>query len=164
MSNERPLVWAEDLHLPMLIISPYNGQPKHPERWTLIEHQGSGVGCHNFKAHCIILPIKPEMRQPIADLARKWLDSNAGVFGVTLKEINEYEADLQKMGLTCNSSYAEFVEAIYPFDCTIENLRKVTDAELPDDLDELLSFENEWNRALGSIKRWNAYILGENCD
>lgn len=164
MSLEKSPTWAEDIGLPLLIITSSNGAPKTPERWTSIEHQGAGHGCHNFKANCIILPVKPEMLPAVTDLTQKWLDSDAGAFIMTLRDINEYAADLEKMGLSCNLSYASFVEGIYPFDCTIENLRKLTDAELPDDLDDLLTFESEMGRLLGCLNRWSAYILGENCD
>lgn len=164
MSLEQDFAWAEDIGLPLLIITPHNGKPKDPGRWTLIEHQGAGHGCHNFKSNCIILPIKPQMQAAVLDLTQKWLDSDAGAFIMTLREINEYADDLQKMGLSCNLSYSNFVEGIYPFDCTIENLRKLTDAELPDDLDDLITFESEMGRLFGSLNRWSAYILGENCD
>lgn len=164
MSLRRRTTWDEDISLPILIITPYSGKPKNPDEWSHIVHQGAGHACQSFEADCIILPIKDEMLDAVTTLTQKWLDTDAGCFGVTLREINEYSDDLAKLGLTCNVAYTDFVEGIYPFDCTPENLRKVTNVAIPEALDDLLDFDTDLSRLFGSIGRWSAYILGENCD
>jgi len=56
------------------------------------------------------------------------------------------------------------IEGVYPFDTTVESLRLLTDYPIPDDLDELLVFKSDLDKVFGIVGRWQAYILGENCD
>lgn len=167
MKSSKDETWAEDIGLPMLVLatqSPY-GTPRDPELWSPIKHQGGGHACAQFRRDCIILPIRAEMLDLARDLTEKWLDSCVGGLGSpALRDVNEYSSDLQKLGLTCETSYSSLMEGVYPFDATAESLRRMTDAPVPDSLDDLLVFESELSRMFGIIGRWEAYILGENCD
>jgi hypothetical protein len=164
---ERIATWSEDLKLPILVLttnSPY-GSFRDPTAWRLIEHQAGGHACMQFQKDCMILPIKDSAYRGIRELTDKWLDSCVGMMGgPALSTANEYSADLAKLGLTCEFSYRSMMEAVYPFDTTVESLRLLTDHSLPADLDDLLVFKSDLEKIFGIVGRWQAYILGQNCD
>jgi hypothetical protein len=141
------------------------GDPANPEIWQEITHQAGGFACISFVRRCIVLPIKDSAYRGIRELTDKWEDSCVGLMGVpTLRDANSYNQDLEKLGLSCDLSYKDMMEGVYPFDTTVESLRKLTDFSLPDNLDDLLIFESDFSRMFGIVGRWQAYILGENCD
>ena len=159
--------WDEGIKLPLLILttSSRHGELANPEIWQEIVHQGGGHACISFERRCIVLPIKDSAYCGIREITDKWLDSCIGLFGgPALRDANEYNEDLKAIGLTCEHSYREMIEGVYPFDTSVESLRSLTDFSLPDDLDDLLVFESVFSRMLGMVGRWQAYILGENCD
>ena len=167
MKPSKSETWTLDLGLPVLVLASQSsyGVPRDPEQWTEISHQGGGYACAQFKRDCIVLPIREEMLPRIRELTEKWLDSCVGGLGnPALRDVNEYSADLQKLDLTCETCYSNLMEGVYPFDATVESLRRVTSAAIPDSLDDLLVFESEFTRMFGIVNRWEAYILGENCD
>jgi hypothetical protein len=93
------------------------------------------------------------------------LNTCLGTGVVNLDEIIQYRSILkEKLGVDCRVSYDSFEEAIYPIDCSVDNLKKLCVDDLPDDLDDLLFFENDLRRFAGIVDRWHLYILGENCD
>lgn len=99
------------------------------------------------------------------EISDSWHESNSGAFGVVLDEIIRYRAQLrQLLGADCNFSYRDFAEAIYPIDCSVGNIRKIALDEVPDRLDDFISWKNESDWIAGSFGRWNLYILGENSD
>lgn len=160
-------IWAEDFGLPLLVLTARtaDGKYRNPDLLQEIRHQGGGYSCTQFKKTCIVLPIRQDALPLVSALAGKWLNSCAGGFDApTLRDANEYSSDLSALGLTCETCYTGFSEGIYPFDTSAAALRKLTDFELPEDLDDLLVFEPEHSRMFGIIGRWQAYILGENCD
>lgn len=167
MEIKRVSTWDDDIKLPLLVLttgSPY-GDFRDPDAWRNIEHQGGGYACTKFQKDCIILPIKDTAYRGIRELTDKWLDSCVGLFGgPTLSVANDYSSDLKNLGLSCELSYHDMMEGVYPFDTTVESLRLLTDHPLPDDLDDLLVFKSDLEKAFGIIGRWRAYILGENCD
>jgi hypothetical protein len=131
-----------------------------------IAHQTSGLGCGQFYVTGTLLePKSVEVLRGMKEIEAKWLDSNAGVFGgATLQQINDYERDLQRLfGASANRSHGDFCEALYPID--IEHLSKIA-SNCPDleTLDEWIEWDSGLSRAMGSIGRWSAYILGENSD
>ena len=69
-----------------------------------------------------------------------------------------------KLGVDCNWSYEDLAEAIYPIDCTVDNLRKICVDEIPDNLESLIEFDNDMSSVFGIVNRWKLYIIGENCD
>ena len=165
MNLKKINTWDIDGGLPVLIITAKSGDPLEPSRWVRLLHQGGGHACSSFERDCIILPIKESMYKKVQQLADKWLDSEVGFWGgPCLTDAVDYNKDLELLGLTCNVTYKEMMEAVYPFDLMRGALQILTDAELPEDLDDLLSFDSDFNKMLGSICRWEAFILGENCD
>ena len=167
MEIKKLTTWDDDAKLPLLVLTTKSrrGDFANPEIWCEIKHQGGGHACIEFKKNCIILPIKDSAYRGIRELTDKWLDSCVGIWGCpTLQVANEYSKDLTSLGLTCDVSYSEMMEGVYPFDTTPETLRKLTDFSLPDELDDLLIFESDLARMFGVLGRWQAYILGENCD
>lgn len=167
MSIRKIATWDDGVSLPMLVLTPRSsyGEPKDADAWHIVEHQGGGHACAQFRQECIILPIKDNVFASVVDLTDKWIDSCVGLFGgPTLSAANQYSEDLKVLGLKCETSYMRMMEAVYPFDTTVEALRTLTDYPLPDDLDDLLLFKSDMEKMLGIIDRWQAYILGENCD
>ena len=167
MQIKRVTTWDDDIKLPLLVLttsSPY-GSFRDPSLWCNIEHQGGGYACTQFRRDCIILPIKDVAYRGIKELADKWLDSCVGLLGgPKLSDANDYSNDLKRLGLSCEFSYRGMIEGVYPFDTTVESLRLLTDHSLPDDLDDLLVFKSDLEKVFGIVGRWQAYILGENCD
>lgn len=136
---------------------------KNPAKWSLISHQTAGYACHQHHIIGRYLKPKDSVKSKMAELSAKWLDSCAGCFGLQLTEILEYRNDIGKMfGADCNHSFSDFEEGIAPID--IEYLDKLTDERLPRKLDDLLIFDNSMHKAMGSLNRWNLWILMENCD
>lgn len=167
MESKTLKTWDDGVKLPLLILSAktQHGKPANPEMWQTLKHQGAGNACRDFERWCIILPIKDTAYRGIRDLTDKWLDSCVGAWGVPkLSDANEYSDDLKKLGLSCEICYDEMMEGVYPFDTSVETLRKLTDFPIPDKLDDLLVFESDFSRMFGILGRWQAYILGENCD
>ena len=167
MQIKRVTTWDDDIKLPLLVLttnSPY-GSFRDPDAWCNIEHQGGGHACLQFNRDCIILPIRDIVYRGVRELTDKWLDSCVGLFGgPPLSAANDYSNDLKRIGLSCEFSYRSMMEGVYPFDTTPESLRLLTDRPLPDDLDDLLVFKSDLEKVFGIVGRWQAYILGENCD
>jgi hypothetical protein len=138
---------------------------KEGREWHRIHHQTGGLACNHVKMWCTFLTVKEDLLPLLDEINDKWLDSNIGVFGVRLDEVLTYRAFINKnLGADCDKSYADFEDAIYPLDCSVQLIRALCEDVLPDDLDELLHFENDFSRTLGFANRWKLYILGENCD
>lgn len=139
-----------------------SGAPKFQN----IAHQTSGLGCGQFYITGTLLqPKSPEVLRGLQEIERKWLDSNVGVFGgASLENLNDYERDLQRLfGASANRSHGDFFEALYPVD--LEHLPKIA-ADCPDleNLDEFIEWGSGWERSLGCVGRFKAYILGQNSD
>ncbi len=50
------------------------------------------------------------------------------------------------------------------YEMPLPRLALVQTDEFPADLDELIEWEGDSNRTAGCIRRWQLFILGENCD
>jgi len=139
---------------------------KQDRKWKLVVHQTAGMGCHQRYLYATELtPRTSTTRKKIKELCSFWLDSDIGVFGKTLTEVNSYNDQLDKMlGVSCESSYMDFEEGIYPIDCTKDNLFKMTKTVLPDALDSFIEWDNEMDKFVGCMGRWKLFILGENGD
>lgn len=163
--------YIPDKELPLLVLGiyvyhKYNERYKMVSReWKKIAHQTAGNACHAHYIIGTILEPKPELKSKIEMINDCWLDSNCGVFGVSLDEILKYRQQLKDLfGVDCNSSYDKFEEGIYPIDCDKECLEAMTDEELPENLDTFIDFEKPSDKMLGCINRWDLFILGKNCD
>lgn len=131
-----------------------------------IAHQTSGLGCGQFYITGTLLqPKSMEVLRGMQEIERKWLNSNVGAFGgATLEQFNDYERDLRRLfDASANRSHRDFAEAIYPID--LEHLPKIV-ADCPDleKLDELIEWDSGWERSLGCVGRFKAYILASNSD
>ena len=139
-----------------------SGAPKFQN----IAHQTSGLGCGQFYITGTLLqPKSVEVLRALQEIEKKWLDSNVGAFGgATLETLNEYERDLQRLfGASANRSHRDFCEGLYPID--LERLPKIV-VDCPDleKLDEWIEWGSGWERSLGCIGRFKAYVLGQNSD
>ena len=133
--------------------------------WLHISHQTAGHSCHQHYIFGTILTPTPKTHIAMFNLSKMWLDSDVGMFGVSLNEILTYRSDIQNLlNVDCNISYKDFEEGIYPIDCSTKNINMLTTDILPENLDDLLTFENPKYKSFGCINRWNLWILGENCD
>jgi hypothetical protein len=140
----------------------YNFKPGRT--WVNLAHQTAGIGCHQHYIHATVLtPVSEKVRYGMTALQEKWLDSNVGAFGVGLKSLNDYSADLRHLfGADCNQSHRCFEEGIYPID--VEYVKDMVADDLPKDLDDLIEWKDGWSRALGCINRFGFWVIGENCD
>jgi len=134
--------------------------------WTKIGHQSAGHGCHHIYIQGTILEPKPDIAHQIKILNDKWLESDCGIFGVSLDELMEYRMDLKTLfEVDCNISHQHFEEAIYPIDCTPDNIKRLTNENIPENLDDFIEFDDKpFSRLAGMINRWSLFILGQNCD
>jgi hypothetical protein len=137
---------------------------KGPERWIMLAHQTAGHACHHHYFYASVLKPTPEAKVLMCELEKHWYESDCGMFNVSLDEVLEYRKQLLEFGVDCNSSYRDFEEGIYPIDCESKNLKLLCEDELPEDLNEFIEWEDDWDRLIGIIGRWKLFILGENCD
>jgi len=163
--------YIPDSELPVLVLGIYvysHYGERHKMRgrdWKKIAHQTAGNACHSHYIVGTILEPKPELKTKIDMLNKCWLDSNCGVFGVSLDEILKYREQLRDLfGVDCNSSYDHFEEALYPIDCNRNSIEAMTNEELPEELDDFIDFKSPADKMIGCINRWSLFILGENCD
>lgn len=133
--------------------------------WVRLQHQTSGHACGQVYMWCNFLTPRPENIAAIYEIERSWYDTDLGAWNVSLDELLKYRKMLnEKLGVDCNWSHSDLAEAIYPIDCTVENLRKLCLDEIPDDLESLIEFDSDMSRVFGIANRWKLYIIGENCD
>lgn len=133
--------------------------------WHRILHQTAGHACGTLDVICTFLDPRPNVIPVMEEIDRTWYDTDLGAWSTPLNDIVKYRQILnEKLGVDCNIAYEDFEEAVYPIDCTPENLKKLCVDNLPEDLDSLLKFDKEFDRMMGMINRWKIYILGENCD
>lgn len=155
------------INLPVLVLAiKYPHRFKKTRRWLKIAHQTAGHGCHQHYFFGTILKPRKQTLDKIKEINDSWLETDAGCLSYpSLDDLLKYRNQLKTLlGVDCNYSYADFEEAIYPVDCTEENLTKLTSEKLPKNLDNLISWNNKIEKLLGCFGRWNLYILGENCD
>lgn len=133
--------------------------------WIRLQHQTSGHACSQVRMWCTFLTPRPECLEEICYIERSWYDTDLGAWDVSLNETLKYRQMLnEKLGVDCNWSHGDLAEAIYPIDCTVDNLRNLCVDEIPDDLESLIIFDNDMGRVFGIANRWKLYIIGENCD
>lgn len=72
----------------------------------------------------------------------------------------EYESILLQVGLSCNRSCKNLENGYYPIDFDKDIVKRLFVDEMPDDLDDLINFENNTDRLGGIIGRWRCAILG----
>jgi hypothetical protein len=138
---------------------------KDTSGWTLIKHQSAGHGCHQHLMYGKLLLPREGIQPKLKAINYTWYDSDAGIFGACLDDVLKYREQLNELlGVDCDRSYRDFEEAIYPIDCTAENIRKLALDPVPDNLDQLIEFDSGVDRMKGLMGRWKLYILGENSD
>lgn len=87
---------------------------------------------------------------------QSWEDA-AAIFGpVPLKDVMGYAKVLENLGLSCDASYVDLNEALYPIDFSAVSIKFLTGLDL--DYDDLIKSSG---LPLGSLK---LYVLGENSD
>jgi hypothetical protein len=156
--------------LPQLVLAvkvyhEYDLEYKFKEEFKPIAHQTAGIACHQHYMYGTLLKPKKEALESMVKMSDHWLDSNSGAFCCSLDEILEYRKQLQDwFGLDCNISYANFEEGIYPIDCSAKALATLQTENFPEELDDLIEWEDDFDRVCGSVHRWSIFILGENCD
>jgi len=133
--------------------------------WLRIQHQTSGHACGQVRMWCTFLTPRTDTLAAINDIERSWYDTDLGAWSVQLDDVLKYRKMLNdKLGVDCNWAYEDLAEAIYPIDCTVDNLRKLCVDEIPDNLESLIQFDNDMSSIFGIVNRWKLYIIGENCD
>ncbi len=157
--------YLEESQLPALVLAvPQKYDFKKGRAWQGIVHQTAGHGCHQHYMYGTLIKPRSKLMSKIQQITQHWLDSDCGMGGgVALDEILEYRKQLQEeLEVDCNHSYLDLEEGIYPIDCTIKNLRKLSAEKFPKELDSLI----KWNKDGPYFHPvdWRLYILGENCD
>lgn len=150
--------------LPVLVLAVHNEyQFERGRTWLHIAHQTGGNACHQRYMVGTILKPREKVGNGIIKLDKQFYKSNTGfIIEPSLEEINRYSSWLNNLlKVDCNTSFRELEEAIYPVDCTSENVKQLTSERLPQDLDDLIRLKKE-ERPL--INRWHLYILGRNSD
>ncbi len=138
---------------------------KPGRQWHKIAHQTAGHACaQHYIVGTLLKPKTPQIQKGIAALNDKWLDSDAGVFGVSLEEVLTYRQDLKTLfGADCNQSYSKFEEGFYPLD--LEFLPKLAADSLDvEKLDDMVEWPSGFARMCGMVGRWSLLIAGENGD
>lgn len=166
--------YLSDLEIPSLVLGidihrdfPRKYNPKHKFKFKKIAHQTAGHACNQHYVFGLVLDPKPSVKKAMIEISEDWLDSDAGVFGVSLIEILKYREQLNsKLKVDCNRDYQDFEEGIYPIDYSRENLRKLVKSigDIPEQLDDMLKWDSTLDKIAGSIGRWQIFILGPNCD
>ena len=139
-----------------------SGAPKFQN----IVHQTSGIGCGQFYVTGTFLqPKSAEILSALKEIGGRWADTSVGALrSPTIIEINEYEKDLQwYLGASANRTHRDLCEGLYPID--LEWLPRVA-VGYPDldHLDDLIEWDSGLSRAMGSVGRWGAWVLGTNSD
>jgi hypothetical protein len=138
---------------------------KPVRKFLPIAHQTAGHGCHQHYLKGTVLIPRDDVAAAMQVLNDHWLDTDCGCLGVSLDEVLEYRQQLQSLlHVDCNLTYRDFEEGIYPMDYTLQTLSSLQIDEFPQDLDELIEWQDTFNRTTGFIGRWQILILGENCD
>jgi len=138
----------------------------HDREWKLVAHQMAGISCNQKYMYATELtPRNSTVRRNIKKITEHWLNTDVGTFGSNLIEVNEFNDQLSRFfDVQCNISYLDFQEAYYPIDCTHDNIKKMTNAELPKNLNDLIIWQRDHSAIFGSIDRWKLLILGKNGD
>jgi hypothetical protein len=166
-----PTGWAnEEPGDPVLVLATDRVLSFRPGRdWHPIRHQTSGIGCHQRIWMATLLTPRPHIREAMIRMDERWHDSQVGMFGVALSDINEYAAFLRdEFGpwAGCESSYGLFEESHYPIDVSQDALKELCEDVFPGDLDDLVDWDGhgKMERLFGSIGRWKLLVLGANSD
>jgi len=160
------LIVAEGKPVLVLALShPPRGQLKRP--MTSVYHQCGGISCNHMTMLALPLTPRPRMLAAMQLIEKHWFDSCMGVFRTTLDEIMIYRSQLKTLvhpDADCNDTYSDLQEAVYPIDVDMRVIRELCEDDLPDNLDDLIQFDSDLQRALGMVGRWKCYILTENSD
>ena len=166
--NGESCKYFEDYKLPILVLATkYPYKFKKTRKFISIAHQTAGHGCHQHYMMGTVLVPKRDVFKKMRLIDEEWLNSDCGIFSTSLDSILLYREHLDEyLNVDSNLSYMDFEEGIYPIDCTRENIKKLTDEKLPEDLDDLIQWKDisSWERFCGIVDRWNLFILGRNCD
>lgn len=128
-----------------------------------ISHQCGGSSCNQLYLQGMVLEPRRNLRIGIEIMEQTWLNSQLTRYCTPLNKILQYRDFIKTyFGVDCNNSYVDFQEGVYPID--IEFLSKLTSQKLPKDLNQLIEFKSELHIWMGSIRRWNLWILGSNSD
>lgn len=138
--------------------------------WHHIRHQCAGNACRQRDIMGTVLTPRGTVAMGLAQLAARWEGSLCGMWNLRLEDVVRYQGDLQALGLDCEEEFSDLLEGYYPIDMP-ESLTDIIEDDLPDDLDEMIAWENPPNssrgaleRLFGAFRRWQLVLLGPNCD
>lgn len=166
------------LELPLLIVGIHQSEDypmeftpkkKYKNRFVKLVHQTAGHGCHHDYIYGIVLKQREYIKKDIKALCDKYYESDLGCLYTPLSELANYNNTIcNNMYVDCNHSYHYLKEAIYPVDYHYETMEALVDPAdlktLPKEINHTLAFRSKLDDIIGSIGRWNIFILGENCD
>lgn len=152
---------------PLLFLGVLNTGTKFKSDSVLLDHQTAGIFCSCITARGILLRPKARTLAGMQLIERHWFDTSLGGFGATLDEVLFYRMQLRDLihpNADCNMSYSLLQEGAYPIDPTLEVLREICEDDLPDSLDDMLSFASPLASVVGCVGRWKCMIIAENSD
>lgn len=136
-----------------------------PLDWVKVSHQHGGLSCDQTTLTGIFLTPRTGVEDKMRSLHARFDIGVVGMFGVSLKTLNEYAAALQEtLGESCDETYRSFSEALYPIDIGEETLARLTENKLPENLDDLFAWGPGLSKTFGSVGRWKVYVIAENSD
>lgn len=102
--------------------------------WQGLQHQCAGVYCNQLRMIATRLRPRPAIAPHLNAIVRENYDGEAGFFHqnhLRASHIVSYVATLERLGLTCETSWSNLNEAAYPIDATQENLDLITEGAPP---------------------------------
>lgn len=140
----------------LFVASNYRRSWVTPSEWSIYDHQFCGMACDHLLFYGKEFHMHPEIEQFFRGIHHSWQDQ-AAIFGpVPLKDLIGYSASLSDRGLSCEGSYVDLNESVYPVDFSPVNMEILTGIKLHED--DLIK---------GSglpISPLKIYIVGENSD
>lgn len=139
----------------------YDFNTSKNKEFLKIEHEYASEMLNTIFMWINILSPKENIKESINEINEKWKKSK--IIVPSLSEVIEYNNFLkEKLDVNCEKSYSYFAQGLYPIDATIENISKLCDDDLPEDLDDLIFWKNGIQKLFAIKNRWTLFIVGEN--
>ena len=130
--------------------------------WLHIEHEAGGSALRTHQFFGLLLEPKEPFGSALCELESRWRGSGVTPETVTLDEVLTYNDDVSRLlggKIGCGRDHDKLEEGLYPIDCEVATLRRLTGAKWPRDLDELLYWgdASPIERLFGRLSRWELF-------
>lgn len=121
-------------------VTDYTARPEYHKKWRRIAHQHSGLLCGHTYMYARVLTPTDEFLASMKTIVA--LNSRVSGFGPSLSQMVSYSDSLRtacpRLKLSCEDTFRDLNEAIYPLDLSETILKQICKDRLP-------SFKN-WNK------------------